>query len=61
MLQDLSIRGCHALAELEIRAWQLSRLDLGPFELTGGQANNTLAKLTLTSGALRRMEWNKLK
>jgi hypothetical protein len=37
----------------------LSRLDLG-VELSG-LANHTLAKLTLTSGALRRMEWNKLK
>lgn len=54
------MRGCPNLSELEVRAWQLTRLDLGPAE-GSGQANQSLAKLTVTSGALRRMEWNKLK
>lgn len=53
------MRGCQTLGELEVRACQLSRLDMRPAE-SGYPANNSLSKLTITSGALRRMEWHKL-
>lgn len=58
-LKELSVRGCPSLAELEARCWQLSRLDMGPSE-SFGLLNANLAKLTITSGALRHMEWIKL-
>lgn len=43
-----------------MRAWQLSRLDIGPTQ-SPNTANYCLSKLTVTSGALKRMEWIKLK
>jgi hypothetical protein len=61
--QRLSARGCHNLSEVEVRAWQLSHLDLGPAEGTYSAwvANSNLAKLAVTSGALRQLELIKLK
>lgn len=57
------MRGCHNLADLEVRAWQLSSLDLGAAEgpYTTYVANSNLSKLAVTSGALRRLELVKLK
>jgi hypothetical protein len=51
--------GCQGLTELEVRAWQLSRLDLGPTPCPRS-CNRNLSKLTVTSGALKRMEWTEL-
>lgn len=54
------MRGCQTLGELEVRAWQLSKLDMRPIGVPE-MANHNLGKLTVTSGALKRMDWIKLK
>lgn len=59
-LKELSVRGCASLTELDAACWQLTKLDIGPVEASGTH-NKSLAKLTIASGALRQMEWVKLK
>lgn len=59
-LKELSVRGCASLTELDAACWQLTKLDMGPVEASGSH-NKSLAKLTVASGALRQMEWVKLK
>jgi hypothetical protein len=56
ILQEISLRGCVALSDLELNCWRLATLRLGPMQ-SGTPGNATLQRLALYSGALRKMEW----
>lgn len=55
-LQEISLRGCVALGDLELNCWRLATLRLGPI-LSWSPGNSSLQRLALYSGALRRMDW----
>eukprot|EP00878_Enallax_costatus_P027057 GHUV01029092.1.p1 GENE.GHUV01029092.1~~GHUV01029092.1.p1 ORF type:complete len:271 (-),score=63.14 GHUV01029092.1:103-915(-) len=54
--QEISLRGCGSLVDLDLNCWRLAVLGLGPLS-RGAPGNSTLQRLAVTSGALKKMEW----